>query len=410
MTAYRTLAFLLSVAGLLPGTQAQAEASENDIVIGHRRIVHSKVLGEDRKINIYTPQSYNSGNHNYPILILLDGDGHFHHATGIMEVLAKNGGIPEMIVIGVTNTQRTRDLTPYANEGEPGGGANNFLQFLTDELTPWIDKNYRTRPLRFLVGHSLGGLFAVHTLTKKPDFFRGLIAISPSMQWAKQRSTKEFETWLETKPNVTASLYMTAGNEGMGLLGGTLKISGSLSEHAPATLQWKFDHHPLETHNSVVHRSIYDGMEFIFKGWRVSDPLAIYDEGGLEAVASSVEKSRAPFGYDFTIPPSTMFFLVATLLMQDRHDEAIAIFVGLDPDQYTLPGYYLSYLSKQVTTKAPVAVQKKFHLHCLEIDPHNELARTSLQKLGVEPPPPPAKMGAPIAAPDPTTSEPSNKN
>lgn len=206
-----------AVALLSSGVAAQPQGE--DIVVGKRHVMTSKVLGEERGLQVFLPGSYASGDERYPILILLDTRSHFHHGSGVVDFLAKNGCAPEMIMIGVQNTRRTRDLTPDAEDGR-GGGADAFLKFLTDELTPWADQHYRTRPVRLLVGHSFGGLFAVHALTTKPDFFQGIVAVSPSMQWADQASVKRFETWLEGSPKANTSIYMTVGNEGRGLLGG----------------------------------------------------------------------------------------------------------------------------------------------------------------------------------------------
>lgn len=37
------------------------------------------------------------------------------------------------------------------------GGADRFFAFLTDEVSPYVERHYRTAPMRVLAGHSLGG-------------------------------------------------------------------------------------------------------------------------------------------------------------------------------------------------------------------------------------------------------------
>ncbi|WP_338273873.1 alpha/beta hydrolase [Corallococcus caeni] len=105
--------------------------------------------------------------------------------------------IPEMIVVGVPNTtDRTRDLTPPFSRTErvddgrrlsevspTAGHADTFLRFLTEELAPHVEARYRTQPYRILVGHSHGGLFAMHVLTHKPESFNAYVALSPSVHW-----------------------------------------------------------------------------------------------------------------------------------------------------------------------------------------------------------------------------------
>src|SRR5882762_8466569 len=94
-----------------------AQEKDAAIKIGERFTLHSKLLGEDRQYWVYLPESYNSKSQApeaYPVLYLLDGDALFHSATGVVQFMSRNGNvqIPELIIIAVPNTNRTRDLTP----------------------------------------------------------------------------------------------------------------------------------------------------------------------------------------------------------------------------------------------------------------------------------------------------------
>ena len=99
--------------------------------------------------------------------------------------------IPELIVVGVPNTDRTRDLTPTRNASRPtggsdpslrgSGGGDAFLAFLRDELIPTVDAAYRTTDYRILVGHSFGGLMSLHAFLSEPALFQAHLAIDPSV-------------------------------------------------------------------------------------------------------------------------------------------------------------------------------------------------------------------------------------
>ena len=149
-------------------------------------------MNERRPLFISKPAGYEQGTERYPVLYLLDGETHFHHATGIARFLAESGRIPALLVVGVASTNRNRDLTPPSQAGNDlrfspgGGGADAFLRFLSEELIPYVEANYRTRSYRILVGHSFGGLFAVYALTTRPRVFNAYIAISPSLHWNNQ--------------------------------------------------------------------------------------------------------------------------------------------------------------------------------------------------------------------------------
>jgi predicted alpha/beta superfamily hydrolase len=98
----------------------------------------STVLGEDRIVLVRTPVGYETNKESYPVLYMTDGDAHMGHTAATIEFLTRNGRIPELIVVGVTNTDRTRDLSPVKSSqknpaGElqfpTSGGADNFLKF-----------------------------------------------------------------------------------------------------------------------------------------------------------------------------------------------------------------------------------------------------------------------------------------
>ena len=91
------------------------------------------------------------------------------------------------------------------------------------------------RPHSTLIGHSFGGLLAVHALLTRPDVFDAYIAISPSLQWDDQRLALEAASVFENTPELTADLYMTVGNEGRALLGGVRKTGRARSDEHCST-------------------------------------------------------------------------------------------------------------------------------------------------------------------------------
>src|SRR6185295_18108602 len=170
--------------------------------------IKSTVLGEDRIILVRTPVGYETSKLSYPVLYMTDGDAHIKHTSSSIEFLTENGRMPELIVVGVTNTDRARDLTPpkATTKNAAGdlqfptsGGADNFLKFFETELIPEIEKQYRTQPYRILAGHSLGGLFAIHAMITKPGLFNSYIAVSPSLQWDNAEELKRAEDYLKNQ-------------------------------------------------------------------------------------------------------------------------------------------------------------------------------------------------------------------
>src|SRR6516162_4091629 len=158
-----------------------------------RLVVHSNVLNEDRVIWVRMPAASRGKKESYPVLYMTDGGTNVNEIGSIIDFLADNNFIPPLIVVGITNTDRNRDLTPtHADEKhsdgtvEPvptSGGADKFLDFIQAELVPEIEKRYATQPYRIFTGHSFGGLFAIHALITRPDLFNAYLAVSPSLWW-----------------------------------------------------------------------------------------------------------------------------------------------------------------------------------------------------------------------------------
>jgi predicted alpha/beta superfamily hydrolase len=321
---------------LSSGVPSPASAAKLDsaVVIGQSARIWSDTLQEERRVLIYLPPNYARSGQSYPVLYLLDAETQFHHSTGVLEFLASgNGRMPEMIIIGVTNTNRARDLTPKTldpeilKEDRTVGGADAFLRFLADELAPWVNARHRTQPYRVLAGHSLGGLFAVHTLMTRPDAFQAYIAVSPSMWWDKERHNVE-----RAKNELTKLLpgkrflYLTWGDNEKVISETTQRLVDWLKANTPANLEWAHRYYPGDDHGTTPHRSLYDGLEKLFAGWTI--PLEVDDVEqplDLAAIEAHAAALSARYGYPIKPNPWAIGELADRLLEAKKPDEALAL-------------------------------------------------------------------------------------
>ena len=166
---------------------------------------------EDRDYRVSLPESYGwAKDRRYPVLFVLDGQTHFLHAAGSVGYLARQGEIPEMIVVAIDSTVRVRDFTQtdWPSVWVGGGGAGNFKRFLSTELIPEVDRTYRTDGFRVLSGHSAGGQFALYCLTSDPSLFRAYFAISPSLDWDDNLPQRSLEQSLKATRELKAFLYV----------------------------------------------------------------------------------------------------------------------------------------------------------------------------------------------------------
>ncbi|MCB0629990.1 MAG: alpha/beta hydrolase-fold protein [Saprospiraceae bacterium] len=370
-------------------TFASAQPEGEPITIGQKFTLHSDVLDEDRPYLVGLPDDYETSERPYPVLYVLDGDGHFHHTTGTVKFLSRSGRIPEMIVVAIPNTtDRTRDLTPPILKGNKdqfptAGGADNMLRFISDELMPQIEKDYRTAPYKVLIGHSFGGLFAVHTMVHRPEMFDAYLAISPSLWWDEQTLVDQAETYLKANPEYDANLYMTMANEGGTMLGGAWKLSAVLEESAP-NMSWEFRLMDEEDHGSIPHRSTYYGLETIFKDYKdIKDPMAVFNNGGLEAIAAYYKRMEEKFGVkDAKAPENLINQIGYQLLAESRIDEAITVFQK-NVEDYPKSFNVYDSLAEAYKEKGDKEKAEKLYRKSLEMNPANDNAVKMLAEMGI---------------------------
>lgn len=183
----------------IEAAQQQTPAMQTNgplVQFGEKYTIHSKLLNENRQYWVYLPPSYQSSRKKYPVLYLLDGESNFDWASKVAQFFGDTFETPEMMVVGIPNTDRDRDLTPtHVPDLASSGGGPLFEKFLSDELTPEIDTKFRTVPYRILLGHSLGGIIAVDSFLRQTNGFQAYIAIDPSLWWDNRifvQRAKEF--------------------------------------------------------------------------------------------------------------------------------------------------------------------------------------------------------------------------
>ena len=298
--------------------------------------IKSTVLGEDRIILVRTPAGYETNKLSYPVLYMTDGDAHIGHTASTIEFLTQNGRIPDLIVIGVTNTDRTRDLTPAKSTDKDAGGklrfptsggADNFLKFFETELIPEVEKQFRVQPYRIFAGHSLGGLFAINALITKPGLFNSYVAVSPSLQWENSEALKRAETFFKNQKELKVTLFVSIGNE-PGAIGDDFdKFKDLLSKSNIKDFDWQAERMLDEDHGSVVLRSHYFGLRKVYDGWLIpNDPKSAAALGGLKGADAHYKKLSEKFGYSIPTPENLINQLGYQFLFDGKPDDAIAAF------------------------------------------------------------------------------------
>lgn len=364
--------FILSV---VTAFNAQAQ-NDNKIVIGKIDSVYSKTLGEQRKIWVYTPDmTATNSNQHWPVVYLLDGDGHFASVVGMIQQMSQVNGnnvYPEMIVVAIPNTDRTRDLTPTHIASDPPmmdsnfskntGGGENFVAFIEKELMPHIDSVYPTAPYKVLIGHSFGGLTVMNVLTNHTKLFNAYLAIDPSMWYDGQRFLAATEKKLAEKKYDGTRLYVGIANtmsEGMTLekmkkdtssdtrhIRSIFELDKFIKAHPQNGLKYASKYYSDDNHGSVPFASEYDGLRFIFDYYR----LNVTGKDFADTSAALVTKLKDHYamvskemGYKVSPPEQSINFLGYDAMNNKNFTKAAAFF-KMNVDNYPKSGnVYDSY-------------------------------------------------------------------
>jgi uncharacterized protein len=271
------------------------------ISAGNIKTLYSNVLKEDRDIWIALPDPLavmKASKKKYAVVYVLDGDYNLKALAGVMHQLSMVEMIPPMIVVGIPNTNRWRDLTPSHVKKTPflenqdslslsytGGGAN-FMKFIESELIPYIDAKYPTMPHRTLIGHSLGGLTVVNTLIHYPQVFDNYLAIDPSLWWDDHKLTDEAKEVLENKKFDDKKLFIATANTMYdGLDTATVRKDTSnlayhmrcifefedeLKKNPGNSLNYVYKYYPDDNHSSVPVIAEYDALRYFFKYYKAN--------------------------------------------------------------------------------------------------------------------------------------------
>ncbi|MBB4600639.1 hypothetical protein HNQ93_002000 [Hymenobacter luteus] len=261
-----------------PAAHGQSQPSKREpFVLGHIDRIKSGQLNEERVLNIYLPEGYeNDSKATYPVMYLLDGsaDEDFIHIVGLAQFLTFPwiDALPKSIIVGIATVDRRRDFTfPTRNEKDrkdfpTAGKSAAFMRFLEKDLQPYVEKTYRTNGQKTLIGQSLGGLFAMEVLLKKPALFTTYIIASPSLWWDDESLVAQAPGLL--KPAAAAapvSVFVALGNEGPEMQKATEAMVAALRAASAKGSRIEYVPFPEETHATILHRAVYQAFETLYK-------------------------------------------------------------------------------------------------------------------------------------------------
>jgi predicted alpha/beta superfamily hydrolase len=316
------------------------------IPAGEQVLLHSKLLAEDRTVFVALPATYGWSGQKYPVLFLTDAQFNFDQSRTSAAFLSRERIIPEMIIVGVTNPDRTHDLYATRSDFKLGGrtipfpnsgNADQFLEFIEKELIPWTETTYRTSSLRILAGVSAGGNFALHAARVRPGLFQAMIVASPWLAWDDHKELKSLLPFLKNPQARLRTLYLSyasEASEGPDMKNDIESVVSALRSRSDTSLRWELATYPGETHDSTALKSYFDGIRMTFAGWSYPrDPQTNALNGTLEDVKAYYTKLGDRLGVALAPPREIVNELGYQYLRAGNSRAAIAAF-RFNTEQY----------------------------------------------------------------------------
>ena len=395
----RTLSILLALLLSAPSAGGAQGRYANSVTIGQVDSVFSATLDEYRPYLVYTPPSYDDAlSQRFPVLYLLDGDAHFHSVSGLIQILGTgvNGtyAVPEMIVVAIPNTDRTRDLTPTHTElgfdGEPApvlassGGNPAFFTFLQDELIPRIEGEYRTLPYRVFVGHSFGGITTLNALYEIPSVFDAYVAIDPSLWWDREVLLRKARDYFSTARLEGKALYVAQANTispddttANPHFSAITRFDAVMRAYDESGIRYAFRYYDDDDHGSVPLIAEYDALRFIFDGFRPPLQRILADP---PLLTEHYREASARLGVTFE-PPARMVVLLATASMQRDTANAL-VFADIGEELYPDDHDWAEFRGDVAAARGETAVARRWYQEALRKSGDAEHVQEKIDKLG----------------------------
>lgn len=378
-------------------SKSSAQSADNLIVTGQRYTISSKILNESRNYSIYLPASYkNNPDKKYIVAYVLDGErSKFLEVSGIAQSMHSAFNlklqIPELIIVSIENTDRTRDFTPtnslnYLDREDiapfkSSGKANAFMNFIEKELMPEINKSFRTVSRSMIIGHSMGGLFALHCLLENPELFSYYLLIDPSWFWDHNYIGKRGKEILEKRVDLKARIYIALANN---MLDDKRHYEwGSqfyslLKENKSPDLKVDFKYFEDEKHLTVTIPATYYGLRYIFQPYEIDINEVTKDPNILANYSSKIHKEL----FWETKPDEKFVNTIGYVALYDRQipDIAISIF-EINAKNYPQSLNVWDSLADAYLAKGYIEKAKMCYEKILTLSPNDSNAKIKLETL-----------------------------
>ena len=157
---------------------------------------------KQKTVRVLLPKDYDQSDKAYPVLYMHDGQNLFHnnesYANSAWKVQKAIAG-EDLILVGLNHSEdRIQEYIPFKKpfiKNKENYG-DRYMDWLVNELKPFIDQHYRTssgREHTYIAGSSLGGLISAYALSRYNEIFSVAGIFSLAIMYYEQDMAKLIE-------------------------------------------------------------------------------------------------------------------------------------------------------------------------------------------------------------------------
>ncbi len=350
--------------------------AQDSVTFGKYRKFTSTILGGEVTYLEHLPEGYEKSDKSYPVVFMMNGQNisQFANDAATLDNLAGDR-IPDMILIGISNTDVAGNYWACPNDSGYVKGGNTFSAFLKDELIPEIRKNYRTNGYQILAGQSNTGLFVMYNFLFSPDLFNAYVIASPMFGWCPDFFLNKTRSFLKDNPGIKKKLYISYGDLDYVQVLNHMNNYKEALKQSPAGLTWKVE--LIENTGHVPFSTLNNALLFFFSGCTMN---AERKKLGVPAIKAHFEGLSKEYGFTVNPKPGVLLDMAFDLGDEGKTDQAIEIMkylISLYPDSEVNFFYFGRLLQKT----GDIESAKENYNKALDINPGYEPAKAALNKL-----------------------------
>lgn len=281
------LPVLLLVMSLQPLTSTSFAQNKATIPWTTTNKLYSEAVKDTFMISIALPENYDK-TQEYPVIFITDARFAFGTAVEASRAHAIDGTIPPVILVGIGypgNQEfgrimqlRSRDFSTVSDPQVPGGwpawadeidwgGADAFLEFIKEDLIPFIEQNYKANKDRTYMGWSGGGQFGAYVLFNNPDLFKRYLLVSAPFDWFHNGIAFEYEEeYANNQDSLNADVLLAIGTEeSTSTIESNKRMTNILKDRGYKGLNISVKVFEDKKHYSVWPTAIIYGLQHLFK-------------------------------------------------------------------------------------------------------------------------------------------------